>query len=143
MAIIQGLPGLEVTVFTNGCTAKEYDDPSETDGADQRPQVVTKYIECKDNEPFRIHLKATDEYPWGFKDHVLNFGAVIDGIWAKGDICRQEYTNEEDWERDISYRVVRSPNNYARYVLQEFAFSSIIKSKYLSSTCIHPTNDSS
>ncbi|KAI0552813.1 hypothetical protein F4679DRAFT_533984 [Xylaria curta] len=128
MAIIQGFPGLEVTIFTGGRTAKEYDDPSETGEAhNKHPRVVTKYIECKDNEPFRIHLKATDEYSWGFKDHILNFGAVIDGVWAKGELCGQEYTKEEDWEREISYRVVKDPNDYARYILQEFAFSSIIK----------------
>ncbi|KAI1745425.1 hypothetical protein F4680DRAFT_465387 [Xylaria scruposa] len=127
MAIIQGLPGLEVTIFTGGRTAKEYKDPSETSGAHKRPRVITKYIECKDNEPFRIHLKATDEYSWGFKNHILNFGAVIDGVWAKGELCRQEYTKEEDWEREISYRVVKDPNDYARYILQEFAFSTIIK----------------
>ncbi|KAI0194794.1 hypothetical protein EV127DRAFT_502692 [Xylaria flabelliformis] len=127
MAIIRGLPGLEVTIFTGGRTAKEYNAPSETGAAHKCQQVVTKYIECKDNEPFRIRLKATDEYPWGFKDHILNFGAVIDGVWAKGELCRQEYTKEEDWEREISYRIVKNPNDYARYILQEFAFSSIIK----------------
>ncbi|KAI0472382.1 hypothetical protein F4859DRAFT_522296 [Xylaria cf. heliscus] len=125
MAIIRGLPGLEVTIFTNGRTAKEYDDPSKADNQDSR--VATKYIECKHNESFRIHLRATDEYSWGFKNHILNFAGVIDGIWAKGEICRQEDTKEEEWERDISYRVVKSPDNSARYVIQEFAFSSIIK----------------
>ncbi|KAI0861394.1 hypothetical protein F4860DRAFT_524296 [Xylaria cubensis] len=127
MAIIRGLPGLEVTIFTGGRTTKEYNAPSETGAAHKCQRVVTKYIECKDNEPFRIRLKATDEYPWGFKDHILNFGAVIDDVWAKGELCRQEYTKEEDWEREISYRIVKNPNDYARYILQEFAFSSIIK----------------
>ncbi|TRX97462.1 hypothetical protein FHL15_001740 [Xylaria flabelliformis] len=129
MAIIRGLPGLEVTIFTGGRTAKEYNVPSETGAAHKCPRVVTKYIECKDNEPFRIRLKATDEYSWGFRDHILNFGAVIDGVWAKGELCRQEYTKEEDWEREISYRVVKNPNDYMRYILQEFAFSSIIKNE--------------
>ncbi|KAI1167271.1 hypothetical protein F5B18DRAFT_602803 [Nemania serpens] len=127
MAIIQAVPGLEVTIFTNGRTAREYDDPSETDEIHQRPRTVTEYIECKDDKPFKIHVKATYQYSWGFKDHVLVFAAVTDGIWAKGEICREKDTDEEDWERDISYRVVESPDDPARYVLQEFAFSKIIK----------------
>ncbi|KAI3317472.1 hypothetical protein HD806DRAFT_526993 [Xylariaceae sp. AK1471] len=127
MAIIQGLPGLEVTIFTDGSTAKEYDDPSGTDEVHRRPQVVTKYIECKDNEPFRIHLKATKKYSWGYENHALNFAAVIDGIWAKGELCSQKDTKDEAWERDISYRVVTNPNEPARYVFQEFAFSTLIK----------------
>ncbi|KAJ8133309.1 hypothetical protein O1611_g306 [Lasiodiplodia mahajangana] len=127
MAIIQGLPGVEVTVFTNGCTAREYDDPSGLGEVYHCQRVVTKYIECKDDEPFRIHLKVTDEYPWGFKNHFLNVAAVIDGIWAKGELCWQKDTEKEDWEQDISYRIVRDPEDHARYVYQEFAFSKIIK----------------
>ncbi|KAI1132221.1 hypothetical protein F5Y10DRAFT_284118 [Nemania abortiva] len=128
MAIIEGLSGIEVTIITNGCTAKEYDDPyGGLDKGYKCAQVVTKYIECKDDEPFRIHLKVTDEYAWGFKDHLLNLAAVIDGIWVKGELCRQKDTEEEDWEQDISYRVVKNPDNPARYVLQEFAFARIIK----------------
>jgi hypothetical protein len=129
MAVITGLPGVEVTVFTNGCTAKEYDDPSELREADQCPRTVTKYIECKDDEPFRIHLKVTDEYLWGFKNHILNFAAVIDGIWARGQVCAEKDTEEEEWERDIIYRIVQNPDNPARYVFQEFAFAKIIKGK--------------
>ncbi|KAI8634194.1 hypothetical protein F5Y19DRAFT_470367 [Xylariaceae sp. FL1651] len=127
MAVIQGLKGLEVTIYTNGRTAKEYDDPSGTDDVHRRPRMITKYIECDGNEPFRIHLKATKEYLWGYKNHALNFAALIDGIWAKGELCQQEDTKDEEWERDISYRVVRNPDDPARYVYQEFAFAAIIK----------------
>jgi hypothetical protein len=130
MAIIEGLPGIEVTIYTDGGTAKEYDDPSRIDEIHRRPQEVSKYIECKDNEPFRIHLSATKKYLWGYKDHALNFAALIDGIWAKGELCRQDDTEEEAWERDISYRVVKSPSEAARYVFQEFAFSTLIKGRF-------------
>ncbi|TGJ83159.1 hypothetical protein E0Z10_g5611 [Xylaria hypoxylon] len=127
MAIIQGLPGLEVTIYTNDGTSKEYDDPSGADEVERCSRVVTKYIECKDDQLFGIHLKATEEYSWGFKDHVLNFAAVIDGIWAKGEHCRQEYIKEDEWEGDISYRVAKNPNGRARYVVQGFAFANITK----------------
>ncbi|KAI0904919.1 hypothetical protein F4823DRAFT_567278 [Ustulina deusta] len=127
MAIIQGLPGLEVTIYTNGCIATEYDDLSRVDNVLQCPKVVTKYIECKDNEQFRIHVKVTEEYSWGFENHFLNFAAVIDGVWAAGELCRQEDATGEGWERDISCRVAKNPNGHRRYVVQEFAFSNIVK----------------
>ncbi|KAI0112058.1 hypothetical protein GGR51DRAFT_54338 [Nemania sp. FL0031] len=127
MAIIQGLPGVEVTVFTNGRTAREYDDLSGLGERDHCQQVATKYIECKDNELFRIHLKVTDEYPWGLKNYFLNFAVAIDGIWARGELCWQKDTEEQDWEKNISYRVVKTPEDPARYVYQEFVFPKIIK----------------
>ncbi|KAI0542043.1 hypothetical protein GGR58DRAFT_527122 [Xylaria digitata] len=85
MAIIQGLPGVEVTIYTNRGTTKEYDDPSHAEKVQGCPQVITKYVECGDDELFGIHLKATKEYSWGPKNHVLNFSAAIDGIWNPND----------------------------------------------------------
>ncbi|KAJ2993854.1 hypothetical protein NUW58_g1718 [Xylaria curta] len=133
MAVLPGLPGLEVTVYTHGRTAQEYDDPSGSGiyEVHQRSKAITKYIECKDNEPFGIHLKVTNEYPWGLENHDLSFAAVIDEIWAKGEICRQKDTEKEDWERDVSYRVVKNPNDSLRYVMQEFAFSTIINADHV------------
>ncbi|RWA11638.1 hypothetical protein EKO27_g3484 [Xylaria grammica] len=127
MAIIHGLPGLEVTIYTNDGTTKEYDDPSGAGSAEPCLRAVTKYIECKNNEPFGIRLKATKEYSWGFKNHVLKISAVIDGSWVKGELCRQEDVKEGNWERDIYYRVAKIPSGRPRYIFQEFAFSKLTK----------------
>jgi len=129
MAIIQGLPGVEVTIQTDGWTAWEYDDPAGADDETQHPRVITKFIECSDDEPFEIHLKASGSYSWGYRSHALKFTANIDGVWATAMACKHEHTFPGGWERYLSRRVVGDPYGGSRYVSQKFAFSKITKGK--------------
>ncbi|KAI1153107.1 hypothetical protein F4825DRAFT_278974 [Nemania diffusa] len=131
MAIIEGVPGVEVTIFTNGCTAREYDDPSGLREVYQCPPLVTKYIECKYNEPFRINLKVTDEQSWDFRNRILYFSVMIDGVWANGQFREQNDMGEVEWKRDISYRIMENPDNPESDVSQELTFSKFIKGDHV------------
>ncbi|KAI1271544.1 hypothetical protein F5Y07DRAFT_413507 [Xylaria sp. FL0933] len=125
MAVIQNLPGVEVTIYTDGSKAPEYDGVSEADKAFRFSNTAMKYIECKDNDSFSIHIKVDQKYV--FKGHFLNFAAVIDGTWAKTERCSEEDVKEMSWEQDISHRVAKNPNGHRRYTTQQFAFSQITK----------------
>jgi hypothetical protein len=130
MAIIQGLPGIEVTIQTGGRTAYEYDDPEGIDDETQHPRVTTKFIECSDDAPFEVHLKASKSYSWGNKDHGLLFTVKIDGSWAAGVACEHENTLPRGWERCLSRRFAKSRHNPSQYISQMFAFSKITKGKF-------------
>lgn len=123
MAIIKELPGLEVTIFTNGRVATEYDDPSALGQAQQR--LVTKYIEGRDDETYNIQIKASDEYSWGDGPQFLPFKVFIDGRMAKIG-CMQKYAEKKTWEENICSQVLKDPNNPSRYFIRELSFESIV-----------------
>ncbi|KAI1347775.1 hypothetical protein F5Y01DRAFT_318414 [Xylaria sp. FL0043] len=125
MAVLQDLPGVEVAIYTNGSKTPEYDSLSKADKASRSPNTAVKYTECKDNDPFSIHIKVDQKY--AFKGYFLNFAAVIDGTWANAECCSVEDVKERAWEQEIIYRVAKNPNGNGRYVTQQFAFSEITK----------------
>ncbi|KAI0837300.1 hypothetical protein F5Y06DRAFT_304721 [Hypoxylon sp. FL0890] len=128
MAIITEFPGAEVTVHVGGKVALEYDDPETSDRQQKQnknvgTKVCCKYIECKDDAPFSIHLKVTDKYKWGHRNHSLNIANSLDGKWARSVFCREWNTILGDWKRDVTHRITK--NDGGQFVEQGFKFTSI------------------
>ncbi|KAI0554991.1 hypothetical protein F4679DRAFT_595449 [Xylaria curta] len=82
MAILNDVPGVEVTVQIAGKGAVEYD-PEEEErhslAKNATCPTTTKYIECIDEADFSIKIAASHRYAWGYKGHSLAFGVWIDG----------------------------------------------------------------
>ncbi|KAM7194645.1 hypothetical protein V8F20_007837 [Naviculisporaceae sp. PSN 640] len=93
MAILDYIPGLEVTVEVDGRTATEYDNPNDDEEpsfkhadfhlADQdRPLPhVIKYIEAKPGAPFGFQIKGKEDLQ--FHDRVILFKDFVDGQQAE------------------------------------------------------------
>ncbi|TGJ85623.1 hypothetical protein E0Z10_g3168 [Xylaria hypoxylon] len=84
MAVLEDLPGVEVTVQIAGKDAIEYDADDDDDGEKSLAKhptcpTVTKYIECIDDAEFAIKVVASREYEWGYKNHALMATVYIDG----------------------------------------------------------------
>ncbi|KAI2471767.1 hypothetical protein F4781DRAFT_76630 [Annulohypoxylon bovei var. microspora] len=131
MAIIPELPGVEVTINIRGQTAAEYDDPKTLERQQEKnksigTKIYSKFIECEDDVPFKICLKVTDTYPWGYKNHSLSIRGYIDGEWVGSKVCCEQKTHHGDWEPSISRRIIRSRIGHG-YVEQSFRFTSITK----------------
>ncbi|KAG9517387.1 hypothetical protein KCV07_g6167, partial [Aureobasidium melanogenum] len=73
MAVLDGLPGIEVTVVVDGKDLHEYQDAGMEDDED----TVTKYIEAVDNANFAIKIKVTKDAE--FKGNRLSFKVLVDG----------------------------------------------------------------
>lgn len=73
MAVLDGLPGVEVTIVVDGADLHEYQD---TDTVDDR-NPVTKYIEAVDNTNFAIKIKVTKDAT--FEGDALVFYTKVDG----------------------------------------------------------------
>ncbi|KAG9638363.1 hypothetical protein KCU64_g13835, partial [Aureobasidium melanogenum] len=67
MAVLDGLPGVEVAVVADGEDLHEYQDADMEDDED----TVTKYIEAADNTNFAIKIKVTKDAK--FKGRALSF----------------------------------------------------------------------
>ncbi|OTB08527.1 hypothetical protein M426DRAFT_317152 [Hypoxylon sp. CI-4A] len=84
MAVLDHVPGIEVTVQVNGRTATEYDPPDIPD--DEEEAIATKYIECIDGANFSIDTRVTWDYDWGYRNHMLKFRYYVDGAYTRGKV---------------------------------------------------------
>ncbi|KAI0024995.1 hypothetical protein F4780DRAFT_775468 [Xylariomycetidae sp. FL0641] len=92
MAILDVLPGVEVTVQVNGHDLPEYNElPDATHDLAFPPScpVSHKYIECVDGVEFAIHACVSPEYAWGYRGHALLLGNYVDGKYVNGLIVHQ------------------------------------------------------
>ncbi|KAI0011676.1 hypothetical protein F4779DRAFT_615289 [Xylariaceae sp. FL0662B] len=128
MAIIQGLPGIEITVRVEGIEVIEYDDPDANASTQRRTggvKSVNKYIECIGGARFGVNLRVSQEYEWGHRNHSLNMSLFLDGKWVKGQFCREWNTHLGDWDQTITHRVTRNPSG--EFVEQAFQFAEVNK----------------
>ncbi|KAI1640149.1 hypothetical protein F4809DRAFT_591663 [Biscogniauxia mediterranea] len=86
MAILEEIPGIEVTVQVNGRNAIEYDDPhaSEQESAADSP-TSCKYIESIDDAEFSVSVVATGRYTWRHH-HALLATLYADGQRVRGKV---------------------------------------------------------
>ena len=90
MAVVDGLPGVEVTVKVGGRKAVEYDDPDAADAVDTLPnpacKTTSKYIESVDNAEFALLLNISHSYDWGYRDHSLSVHLFVDGQQVRQNV---------------------------------------------------------
>lgn len=92
MAVLEGLPGVKVTVQINGRDLAEYDDPNASEHEPARAgayHTSTKYIECVDDAEFSMKALASKEYKWGYKGHCLSMDFYVDGNLVSGRSIRE------------------------------------------------------
>ncbi|KAK7755037.1 hypothetical protein SLS62_002852 [Diatrype stigma] len=87
MAILDGAPGIKVTVKIGDATCIEYDDPEPDDMHASCP-TVSKYIESIDDVEFGVCCEMGPDYAWGFKNHSLRFAVYIDGNYFDSFLLR-------------------------------------------------------
>lgn len=76
MAILVHLPGIEVTVCSDGRDLREH--IGEHEPLDEDPYTTTRYIEAKDNLLFSIKLSVEQQYAF-FLGDALTFRITVDG----------------------------------------------------------------
>ncbi|KAG9525875.1 hypothetical protein KCU93_g5713, partial [Aureobasidium melanogenum] len=80
MAVLDGLPGVEVTVVVDGKDLHEYQDADMEDDEG----TITKYIEAVDNANFAIKIKVSKDVE--FKGDFLSFGISLDGSSVRNPV---------------------------------------------------------
>lgn len=98
MAIINDVPGLEVTVLVHSQPLAEYDSPQTIVNLSSDKNTTVKYIESHDNASFSVCVRANSQYAWDYRNHALQVKLHIDGIYvgnwilgcAEGVLCFDE-----------------------------------------------------
>jgi hypothetical protein len=91
MAILQGCPGIEVTIVSNGKTLEEYPDEegefrNEQFSAPPNDQMALTYIECTSDAEFAIRWEVTPDYADEHDHTHFAFWAFVDGKGIGGSI---------------------------------------------------------
>ena len=113
MAVIEGRPGLEVTIISGGEALYEYDDNE----AKTTAQTVTKFVEIGDDDNFEVLIKFND-------DNTAHYGVRhevrLDGVKVHSGLCRLK-----DLTKSSGHRVsgVKSKIN-GRWHTSNFLFSA-------------------
>ncbi|KAJ1338652.1 hypothetical protein MN608_01513 [Microdochium nivale] len=119
MAIIDGVPGLEVTVEVGGQTTTEYEDHHSSDNA-LSSKSVTRYIACKDDTEFSVTFRITPTYIWKPSNHSLEVKLWVDNTYAIGAVISKHH------QRFITFsgvdRMVSGTNQWVR---RKFKFSAL------------------
>ncbi len=96
MAILQGCPGIKVTIVSNGTTLEEYPD-EEGQFNDKKfssppdDRISLAYVECTSDAEFGIKWEVTPEYdPNGEHTHI-SFWAYVDGKGIGGTTSAVPY----------------------------------------------------
>lgn len=92
MAIIEVVPGIQVSVLISGKAAPEFPDPG-TD-APSGCKTTTRYIESRDDATFAVHVAANSDYDWVYKSHAVKAVLFVDGGYVENCIIGEMGANE-------------------------------------------------
>ncbi|KAI1808702.1 hypothetical protein F4811DRAFT_569488 [Daldinia bambusicola] len=93
MALIRGIPGIEVVVQVAGSDAVEYEDPDASEQEETKDTTCptsTKYVECTDGAEFSIKMIVSDTYQWGHKNTGVAMHLRLDGKSVSGNLLLQK-----------------------------------------------------
>ena len=102
MAILDCLPGIEVTVWADGETLEEYD--AENDivthedpvaAAHQQSHTVTKYIESTTGQVFLV--KVSVKAPYKLDCPNVSFRLCVDGQWVRSPLMTTASYARREW----------------------------------------------
>ncbi|KAI0408604.1 hypothetical protein F4802DRAFT_356268 [Xylaria palmicola] len=126
MAVLEALPGVEVTVRIAGADAVEYNNPySEEDQSLAESgtccPTTTKYIECIDDAEFAIKIAASHDYAWGYKNHSLAYRLSVDG----NTISRRAFSCPDEVIIDGKRAVCPKSRQWSKYTLKFSAVNTV------------------
>ncbi|KFY91498.1 hypothetical protein V498_05436 [Pseudogymnoascus sp. VKM F-4517 (FW-2822)] len=123
MAILDTLPGVEVSILTNGQTVEEYVDADEVVDGPLASKTVVKYIEAISDAEFTVKRTVLDSFRL-HKQKVddLLFQVKLDGKWAAGSF----WENANLFAPDI-YQIAGFYNRDAtgRSTINHFKFAEV------------------
>jgi hypothetical protein len=129
MAILQGCPGVKVTIVSNGQALNEYPDEDmafkNADYSVPLSRRAMEYIECTSDTEFGIKWEITPEYKPDVPHTALRFRAFLDGKGIGGDTIKTSPSSS--WSNTISQTCDRI--NDHEVILRKLIFKTIKKGR--------------
>ncbi|TGO68181.1 hypothetical protein BELL_0843g00030 [Botrytis elliptica] len=130
MAVLDKLPGVEVTIRVNGVQAQEYDDDEDIEagpgrsGEYQALRTVSKYIEAIDGAEFSIVCTLLPKFK--FRAPNLQADVSVDGNYSQGKIIAPEEIGKSPTQFDgpINFHPIGNRSTVQKYRFSELLISS-------------------
>lgn len=135
MAILDALPGVEVSILTNGQSVEEYVDADEVVDGPLASKTVVKYIEAISDAEFTVKRTVLDSFRL-HKQKVddLLFQVKLDGKWAAGSYWENASLFAPDiyqiagfYNRDATGRSTINHFKFAEVEIGQFAIHSQLR----------------
>ncbi|KAL7627141.1 hypothetical protein AAE478_003917 [Parahypoxylon ruwenzoriense] len=124
MAILEDVPGVELTVVVNGRDAVEYEDPAPPEQEPAGCPSSSKYIECVDGAEFTIKSRITSDYEWGYRNHAVRIDFMVDG-----KLIRCKVSKQPNAVNGVAEQVLDGLKSYCsktrQWMLHRFKFAAI------------------
>lgn len=128
MAVLDSLPGVEVTIWSEGSKLKEYDDDGDQVRQSWKHKTVSKYIESETDAAFYFKLQVGKPYEHDCDE--LGFAIILDGCEENIDshlCCSDDLDDDGEWELDV-HGVETHDAEGAK--IKRFRFAKLHKSRY-------------
>lgn len=115
MAVIEALPGVEVTIEVDGQPLHEYIDADSDEAEDSR--TVTRYVEAQNDQVFRIACTVTPRFE--FAGDLVGFPSRVDGQEFHSKVIEKRHVLES------SKTVYRQGHKPTPELLKKFIFNAV------------------
>lgn len=118
MAVLDALPGVEVSVHIDGKPVQEYEDTDEEVHGPLGPKTVVKYIEAISDAQFSINASVLPVHK-----ECVSFRVHADGKWITGRIYDQPKHGHAPWNKQIIGS--RVTDSLGQPILRPFKFAGV------------------
>ncbi|KAK2026899.1 hypothetical protein LX32DRAFT_723176 [Colletotrichum zoysiae] len=129
MAVIDGLPGVKVSIRLNGSgdDCPEYDDPKPPPtpaSSGVATHSISKVIESKDDANFSVHFEVKDAHRWIHGNRGLSVHIYVDGQTVRKLVCGEHLLKGQVLQRHEE-GVKEASTNPEKCILKPFMFAKI------------------
>ncbi|KAK1983182.1 hypothetical protein LZ30DRAFT_588998 [Colletotrichum cereale] len=129
MAVIDGLPGVKVSIRLNDSTEDwgEYDDPDPpqtpaTSGT--ATHSISKFIESQDDTNFSVHFEVKEARRWIQGNRGLVMATYVDGTYIKSSLYRESELKSQVLQGKVG-GYTEASDKPGRAILKPFMFTTI------------------
>jgi hypothetical protein len=127
MAVAKSLPGVKVTVWSNGKQLKEYRNKTGSLGGPVAKSVA-RFIEATSDTEFSFKIWVSSSFLLDCPN--LLFNVYADGVSVGGVLCGEYELIHGSWTKEVEG--IKQPTEKRNVTgLQKFRFSELVSGKYL------------
>jgi len=134
MAIVKSLPGVKITICSEGKKLKEYKFRMELPRRSVE-KAVSRFIEAPTNAEFSIKIRVSGSYQLDCPN--LLFNIYVDGVSVGGVLCGEYELIHGGWTKNIEG--VKQPTEKHVVGFHKFRFSELVIGK-LPLSLLQPTD---
>jgi hypothetical protein len=126
MAVVETLPGVKITIWSNGKQMKEYKNKT---GSPRGPvkKSVTRSVEATTNTEFSFKICVADSLQLDCPN--LLFNMYVDGVSVGGVLCSEYELLHGKWTKEVEG--VKQPTEKRNVIgLRKFMFSELVTGKH-------------